>query len=451
MIRSAMPERIICFINTLRGDLNSHHTFAGLFLAGTLTSYFLLSPTLGGTFVSYFLVSLFLSAAIVQEDLRSFLSGEAGAELGHLEPFEKREGIGVALYLRVSTDRQAEKGFSLQDQEERLMGEARERLKATRIYKIVDAGESGTDFTRRGLNEILELAREGKIQYVLVTSLDRIGRDLIESLDYVRKLCNLGVKIVAAGAEADIATEEGLMKATIELLWAELDNKKRTRNSIAGRIQSFKARHWGRSVPKGYRKREDSWIEKEAGWGPVIKDIFDFFLRKRNYQAVRKLIDKKYQDVLPTPLTRHHITRILRDCVYAGRPEYAGKVTVEDPNLVYVDSETFEKAQKLAGLIHRRYSRKRKDTLKDLVKEYGPDVLEFIPNIAVLCPNCQGAMVKNGSPESIGEWTIHNYLCRKDGTQRRVPTKRQMRKIQEWASKQTKLSQKEGLNTKIGK
>jgi DNA invertase Pin-like site-specific DNA recombinase len=224
------------------------------FLGGSLLSYFLVitsSAFLLGTLPSYsratlpsYFVAFFLSTAIIQKDLRGFLS--EAAELEYPEPSEKKEGIGVALYLRVSSNRQAEKGFSLQDQEERLMEEAKGKLKATRIYKIADAGESGTDFTRKGLNEILELAREGKIQHVLVTSLDRIGRDLIESLDYVRKLRSLGVKIMVAGTEADIATEEGLMMATIQFLSAELENRRRTKSSIAGRIQSFKSGRWGK-------------------------------------------------------------------------------------------------------------------------------------------------------------------------------------------------------------
>jgi len=81
-----------------------------------------------------------------------------------------------------------------------------------------------------------------------------------------------------------------------------------------------------------------------------------------------------------------------------------------------------------------------------LLEKYGPDVLEFIPGVAVLCPVCKGVMVKNGTI-SIGEWTAHNYLCRKCGKQRKVPTKRQMKKIQDWVQL-SHFGRGEGLNTK---
>ncbi len=426
-MRSALPERIIHLIGTFPRGLNTIILLLVL-LGGTFPSYS------GGILPSYFAM-LLLSATVIQKNLTAFLGGERSAESEHLEPLEEKGGIGVALYLRVSTDRQAEKGFSLQDQEERLTGEA-ERLGAARIYKIVDAGESGTDFNRKGLNKILELAREGKIQHVLVTSLDRIGRDLIESLHYIRKLRGLGVKIIAAGTEADIATEEGLMNATIQFLSAELENRRRTKSSIAGRIQSFKSKRWSRPVPKGYHRREDSWIEKEPDWNPLVKDVFDSFPRVRSYRAVKDLINKRYRDFLTKPITRHQIKQILHDPTYMGKPQYAGKVTVEDSSLAYVNPETFEKVQELVNRIRRRYSHKKKDALRDLVRKYGLDVLEFIPDIAVLCPDpiCEGVMVKNGTV-SIGKWTAHNYICKKCGRQRKVPKKCQMGKIQEWASK----------------
>ena len=445
MIRSTLPDRIIQIINRFRKYLKSIILLLVLFLEDILLSYF--PVVLVATFIlQSYSILLLLPLAVIQKNLLDFPSGEIGAESNIEFTIEKE--IGVALYLRVSTDRQAERGFSLQDQEERLVKEAEEKWPHARKYKIADPGESGTDFTRKGLNKILELAREGKIQYVLVTSLDRIGRDLIESLDYVRKLREFGVKIIAAGAETDISTEEGLMIAAIQFLSSELENKRRTKSSIAGRIQSFRSKHWSRPrAPIGYQKNENGWIEKEPSWEPLIKRAYDLYAKRSNYQVVKNIVNKEFQSFLTKPLTHQQVRQILHDSVYIGRPQYAGKVTNEDPSLTYVVPEVFEKVQKLASLVHRRHSRKHRDLFQDLVKEYGLGILEFIPNIAVICPDpdCKGVMVKNGTV-SIGEWTVHNYLCKKCGTQSKIPSKRQMKKIQEWATKQ-----REGLNTNIGK
>ncbi len=436
MIRSALAARIIFSINTYHGALNRITLFITIF-GGILVSCFSVSSGIEATFTSYFPV--FLAALVVQRDIGAFLRDKGGAELVGSESLQENRGTGVALYLRVSTDRQAEKGYSLQDQEERLTKEATERLKALHIYKIVDAGESGTDFNRKGLGEILEHAMKKRIQYVLVTSLDRIGRDLIESLHYVRKLRDLGVKIIAAGSEADIDTEEGLMTATIQFLSAELTNKSRARSAAAGRIQSFKSKHWGRPVPLGYHKRKDCWIEKEPAWESLVKEVFDHFLKLESYREVTEIVNGKYRDILVKPLTRHQVGQILHDPIYMGRPQYAGKLTVDDVSLAFLSCETFKKVQELSERIHGKHRRKKVDALQEFMKEYGLEVLTFVPNIAILCPSCNGIMVKNGAV-CVGEWAAHNYLCRNCGKQRKVLTKHQMRKIQEWVQ--------ESLNSK---
>ena len=440
MIRPPLPDRIICIVNTYRGDLNRIILSLFPFFAGILSSY--LSG--GGTFTSYFLP--FLAAVLIQEDITRFLAAGEGAEPSP-EPL-KESGLGVALYARVSTDRQAERGFSIQDQKERLKAEA-ERLKASRVFEVVDAGESGTDFGRKGLSEVLDLAKEGKIQLVLVTSLDRIGRDLIESLDYVRKLRGLGVKIMAAGSEADIDTEEGLMIATVQFLSAELENRRRTRSSIAGRIQSFKSKHWGRPIPLGYRKRGDGWIEIELGWSAVIGDLFDAFRRTGSYHSAMDIVNKRHQGVLARQLTRHQAKQILQNPVYMGKPRYGDKVSIEDPSLAYVSLETFQAVQEISERIRSRYTRDRRDALEEFVREFGLEILDFIPKIAVLCPDCpQSVMVRNGTT-IVGGMKYHNYLCKNCGRQRKVPTKRQMRRIQELASKQEKLFQGGGESLNI--
>lgn len=447
MIRPALPDRIIFSLNTFRGGLYNIILLPLLFLGA-----------LRGHPVSYFSLLAFpLMAVAVQTDLYGFPSEqvespkreEPNSQEYSVEDFEGGKGIGAAAYVRVSTDRQAEKGFSLQDQALRLMDEAR-RLGVSHLYKIADAGESGTDFARKGLNKILELAGEGKIQYVLVTSLDRIGRDLIESLDYVRKLRTLGVKIMAAGSETDISTEEGLMILTIQFLSSELENKRRNRSSTAGRIQSFRTKHWSRPRPPlGYRKSGNGWIEKELDWESLIKRAYELYLKKSNYQAVWRIVNREFQAFLKKSLTHQQIRQVICDPVYAGKPQYAGKATVEDPGLAYIDPETFREAQEISGRIRRKRSRKKRDALRDLLGEHGPDVLEFIPDIAVLCPSCKGVMVKNGTV-IMGNWTAHNYLCRKCGKQRKVPTKGQIRRIQEWAPN-TSLGSTTSLSSPLSK
>ena len=448
MIRSALPDRIIFSLNTFRRGLYNIILLSG----GTLLSYFFAHLVLGGTLPSYFPLLIFpIAATVVQRDLGSFLFETSrteeplGAKTGpsvFTDWVEELGGNGpkVAAYLRVSTGKQAKKGFSLDDQREQF-----EKLKAirnpSRVYWFIDPGKSGRDFDKRKLNAIMNLKERGEIDELWVADVDRLGRECRKLLLFFLNLCDEGVVIRTPEKEYDLKDLSRLLMFTIEAWAAQQVNESRAKKAMAGKAQAFKQKHWNKPVPIGYRKAKDGWLERipDPNWEPLIKDGYTLFLRTRKIEPVRRFINEKYRGFLPKPLARHQIKRVLSDPIYMGKPQHLGVIT-EDPSLVYVDEKTFVEAQKVLECVHRGHSRKKRDALQDFVKEYGPGVLEFIPDIAVLCPDCQGVMIKNGTVY-VGGWTAHNYLCRKCGKQRRVPTKRQMRKIQEWA-------QKEGLNNK---
>lgn len=454
MIRSALAERIICFINTFPRGLNNIILFP-ILLAGTLPSYFSHILVLGGTLVSYFPFPIFLGAmAAFQSDLNGLFSTQAGVqELAQkekpnsedrwIEDLNGGKGVKAAAYVRVSTDRQAQHGYSLEAQEKELR-ELAEKVGVSRLYWFRDAGKSGVDFDRRKLNLILDLAEKHEIDKLLVVDIDRLGRNSRRLLGFFSDLRDCGVTVQTPEGEIDVDQLEDLLVSAIKAWAAQHDNERRSKAAIAGKVESFKKKCWNKPVPLGYLKKPDKWIEKKFDWEPVIKDVFDLFLRFGNYRAVKDAVNKKYG--LNKPLTRHQVAQLLKNPVYVGKPGYSGGV-VEDSNLAFIDQETFEKAQELLSRIQQRHSHKKRDALQDLVKEYGLGVLEFIPNVAVLCPDCQGVMVKNGMIYMKGH-TAHNYLCRKCGKQRKVPTKNQTEKIQERFRISRSNAEKEDLNTK---
>jgi len=81
----------------------------------------------------------------------------------------------VALYTRVSTDEQTNKGYSLEDQLDKIEAHAHQQGWEV-VARIRDAGESGSDPTRPGLLEVEGLAQQGSIDVVLAAKRDRFSR-----------------------------------------------------------------------------------------------------------------------------------------------------------------------------------------------------------------------------------------------------------------------------------
>ena len=100
----------------------------------------------------------------------------------------KMQVIRVALYVRVSTDKQAEYGLSLDAQRAELERYCRERkFDIAELY--VDGGYSGKDTERPAFQRMISELREGGVHGIVVTKLDRLTRS-------IRNLCELNEDVL---------------------------------------------------------------------------------------------------------------------------------------------------------------------------------------------------------------------------------------------------------------
>lgn len=90
---------------------------------------------------------------------------------------DKKQIKNCAIYTRVSTDNQAEKEFSsCESQEEKIKSFIRSQDN-WRIFKVYsDAGYSGANTHRPGLQELLKDIKERRIDIILAYKIDRLTR-----------------------------------------------------------------------------------------------------------------------------------------------------------------------------------------------------------------------------------------------------------------------------------
>lgn len=83
------------------------------------------------------------------------------------------------LYVRVSTDRQALEGESLEEQEQRLRDFCKQRnWNVVKVY--CEEGRSAKDTNRPKFKELLKDVESGIINTVIVKKLDRLSRSIID-------------------------------------------------------------------------------------------------------------------------------------------------------------------------------------------------------------------------------------------------------------------------------
>ena len=69
------------------------------------------------------------------------------------------------------------------------------------VTHIIRETASGLDFKRQGLNELMRHAKNHKIDTILMTNLDRIGRDTLKVLAVLELLDSHGVKLIIQGGD----------------------------------------------------------------------------------------------------------------------------------------------------------------------------------------------------------------------------------------------------------
>lgn len=69
------------------------------------------------------------------------------------------------------------------------------------VTHIIRETASGLDFKRSGLNKLMGLAMHHEINTVLMTNLDRIGRDALKALTVLEELDSHGVKLLIQGGD----------------------------------------------------------------------------------------------------------------------------------------------------------------------------------------------------------------------------------------------------------
>ena len=89
--------------------------------------------------------------------------------------------MNVAIYARVSTAAQAEKGYSLETQVEACKQKALS-MGATSIKEYVDDGYSGAYLERPKLDELRDAVSAKLYDYVIIYDIDRLSRDTMHLL-----------------------------------------------------------------------------------------------------------------------------------------------------------------------------------------------------------------------------------------------------------------------------
>ena len=137
-------------------------------------------------------------------------------------------------YVRVSTDKQADRGVSLEAQTEKVRAMA--VVKDVELVDvIVDAGESAKSLQRPGMARLLELVDSKAVDVVIIAKLDRLTRSVADLAELLKRFKRRGVSLVSVADSLDTQSAAGRLVLNIMVSVSEWEREaiaERTRDAL---------------------------------------------------------------------------------------------------------------------------------------------------------------------------------------------------------------------------
>jgi site-specific DNA recombinase len=161
------------------------------------------------------------------------------------------------LYIRVSTDEQADKGYSQRSQEEFLRKYC--DINKISIRKVILEDHSAKTFNRPEWKKYLLELRKHKYQadFVLFLKWDRFSRNAGDAYQMINTLRKLGVEPQAIEQPLDLSVPENKMMLAFYLAAPEVENDRRALNVIHGMRRARKEGRYMGLAPIGYINKTD--------------------------------------------------------------------------------------------------------------------------------------------------------------------------------------------------
>lgn len=229
----------------------------------------------------------------------------------------------TACYERVSTGFQAEEGYSIDIQKDKLAAFC--SLKGYGDYEhYTDGGFSGSNIDRPELTRLIQDCKDGKISRVVIYKLDRLSRSQKDTLYLIEEVfLPHGVDFVSINENFDTSTPFGRAAIGIMSVFAQLERENIYERTRSGMLERVREGYWpgGGRTPFGYDYDANLNILVPNADADKVRKIYDLYIQGYSAYDIAKSMGLKYDRLVSQILTRKSNIGIIS---YNGA-EYQGK------------------------------------------------------------------------------------------------------------------------------
>lgn len=201
----------------------------------------------------------------------------------------------AGLYARLSeeTEENRERA-TVETQMELLRKFAAEREDMVIAKEYADISCTGTNFERPGFEEMIRDMRDGVIDCIVVKDLSRLGRDYVETGNYIERVFPFfGVRFIAVTDGYDSEKPGGELVMPLKNMVNEMyvkDLSKKMKSAYRAMWQ--KGEYSSGSVPYGY-VNEGRRLQPDDGAKEIVQEIFRLFLQGSSLKEIARILSAK--------------------------------------------------------------------------------------------------------------------------------------------------------------
>lgn len=257
------------------------------------------------------------------------------------------------LYVRVSTDEQAEKGFSLDSQEEQL----RKYCQSNHItvHSLYREDHSAKTFERPEFSRLFRFCKhhQKEVDLLLFVKWDRFSRNTRESYRMIAEFQTLNIEPCAIDQPLDLNVPESKIMLAIYLATPEVENDRRSINVFTGMRKAKKEGRYMGTAPLGYSNSRDEKnspvIVPDENAKFVVKAFQEMATGNYTQEEIRARIN-----AMGVKCSRNNFNKLIRNPVYCGRlyiPGYKDEPAtyVRGRHKGIVDEALFARVQQVIG------------------------------------------------------------------------------------------------------
>ncbi len=311
----------------------------------------------------------------------------------------------VCLYTRISTDEENQP-TSLHSQRERLEAFCNAQ-EGWRVVAHQEDRATGTKLDRPGLQAALDLARDGRVDLLLVYRVDRLSRKVRQLAQLAEELDTYEVILRSATEPFDTGSAAGRMMLQMLAVFAEFEHATIVDRVSAGIERRAKEGRWyaGRP-PFGYSfSDEERRLVPDPVKAPVVRRIFDLYTRKR--LGTITIANQLREEDAPAPAAgwgHPAVHWVISNPTYVGKIRWRDRLFdgVHEP---LIDELTFQRAQAIL-----------RERGEDISRRRG-NASDFLLSGVIRCGHCGKAYVGMSARGNGGRYEY--YAC--SGRQKHGP------------------------------